>query len=66
MNAGSEDRAAGVARYQIACLSCGYHQAWPTCSRPMPTVIVTTPRHRATPALPAGSGHGGIDERERE
>jgi hypothetical protein len=67
MNAGSEDRALGVVRYQIACLSCGYHRAWPTLLE----AHADGHRHHtapcATPALPAGSDHGGIDdERDQE
>jgi hypothetical protein len=67
MNAGSEDRVLVVARYQIVCLSCGYHRAWPTLLE----AHADGHRHHAapcvTPALPAGSEHyGGIDERDQE
>jgi hypothetical protein len=53
--------------YQIACLSCGYHRAWPT----LLDALADGHRHHAapcaTPALPAGSDqYGGIDEREQE
>jgi hypothetical protein len=64
MNAGSEDRALGVARYQIVCLSCGYHRAWPT----LLDAHADGHRHHAAPCampVPAGSD-GGIDEREPE
>ena len=53
--------------YQIACLSCGYHRAWPA----LLDALADGHRHHAgpcaTPTLPAGSDHhGGIDEREQE
>ena len=67
MNASSEDRVLVGARYQVACLSCGYHRAWPT----LLDALADGHRHHAgpcaTPTLPAGSDHhGGIDEREQE
>jgi hypothetical protein len=67
MNAASEDRVLGVARYQIACLSCGYQRAWPTLLE----AHADGHRHHAvpcaTPALPARTDpYGGIDEREQE
>jgi hypothetical protein len=53
--------------YQIACLSCGYRRAWPT----LLDAHTDGHRHHVAPcstpaALPAGSDHGGIDEREQE
>jgi hypothetical protein len=53
--------------YQVACLSCGYHRAWPT----LLDALADGHRHHTapcvTPALRAGSNqYGGIDEREQE
>ena len=50
------DLPAGAVSYQIVCLSCGYHRAWPT----LVDALADGHRHhaehtapRATPALPA-------------
>jgi hypothetical protein len=48
MNAGSEDRVLVGARYQIACLSCGYHRAWPTLLE----ALADGHRHHAAPCAP--------------
>jgi hypothetical protein len=54
-------------RYQIVCLSCGYHRTWLTLLE----ALADGHRHHAapcaTPALPVGSDlYGGIDEREEQ